>query len=101
MTYSVLVRSSAERDIEHALDWYAEHAPEQVDRFVDELAAVVERIKDYPRSFRPLRREARRAPLRVFPYLLWYRCLDEVEIIEILALVHGRQDTGQLQDRLP
>lgn len=100
MTYSVLVRSSAERDIARAVDWYAEHAPEQVARLVDELAAVVERVKENPRSFRPLRREARRAALRVFPYLLWYRCLDEAQTIEILAVVHGRQDPGRLQDRL-
>jgi hypothetical protein len=41
LTYSVHIRADAERDMERAQDWYAVEAPDQVDRFADELAAVI------------------------------------------------------------
>lgn len=100
MTYSVVIRRAAERDIERALDWYRDHAPDQVGRFASEFEAFVERIQGNPRSFRPLRGGARRGMLRVFPYKVWFRCLDEARLVEVLAVIHARQDATRLDDRL-
>lgn len=100
MSYAVLFRYAAERDAERAQDWYALHAPEQVDRFADDLAATVASIRQSPLGFRILRRNARRAALKVFPYLVWYRVHDEHQVIEVLAVVHERQDGERLQSRL-
>lgn len=100
MSYSVLFRRDAERDAEHAQDWYALHAPEQVDRFVDDLAATVTSIRHSPRAFRVLRRDARRAALRSFPYLVWYRVREELQVVEVLAVVHQRQEHERLRRRL-
>jgi plasmid stabilization system protein ParE len=100
VTFSVLIRAAARQDIDHAHDWYAEHAPEQVARFLDQLAAAIDRLRDSPQAFRPLRQDARRATLRVFPYELWYRVHVEPRVIEVLAVVHARQDPGRLVDRL-
>ena len=38
--------------------------------------------------------------LKVFPYKVWYRCLDEHNVIEVLAVFHARQDAEPLDDRL-
>lgn len=100
MTFSVLIRASARRDIDRAQDWYSEHAPEQVTRFLDQFAAAIDRVRSSPHAFPPLKRDARRATLRVFPYEVWYRAHDELRVIEVLALVHERQDPGRLGDRL-
>lgn len=100
MSYTALFRYAAERDARRARDWYSLHAPEQVDRFVDDLAATVGSIRQSPNAFRVLRGDARRAALRVFPYLVWYRCHDELNVIEVLAVVHERQDSGRLRSRL-
>lgn len=100
MTYSVLFRHNAERDAERAQDWYALNAPHQVDRFVDDLAATITSIRESPHAFRLLRGDARRAGLKVFPYLVWYRCHDGLEVIEVLALMHERQDPSLLRTRL-
>lgn len=100
MSYSVLFRDNAERDAERAQDWYVLHALEQVDRFVDDLAATVTSILHSPYAFRILRRDARRAALKIFPYLVWYRIHDEHQVIEVLAVVHERQDGERLQSRL-
>jgi len=100
VTFSVLVRASARQDIEHAQAWYAEHAPEQVPRFVEQLAAAIQRVREHPHAHRFHREDARRATLRVFPYSLWFRAHDESQVVEVLALVHERQDPGRLGDRL-
>ncbi|EXJ51471.1 MULTISPECIES: type II toxin-antitoxin system RelE/ParE family toxin [unclassified Microbacterium] len=100
MSYSVLFRHNAERDAERAQDWYSLHAPEQVDRFTDDLAATITSIRQSPYAFRVLRRDARRAALRIFPYLVWYRIHDELQVIEVLAVVHQRQEHERLQSHL-
>lgn len=100
MSYSVLFRAAAELDAEHAQGWYALHAPKQVDRFVDDLAATIASIRQSPSAFRILRRDARRVGLKVFPYLVWYRVHDEQQVIEVLAVVHERQDGERMQSRL-
>ncbi len=100
MSYSVLFRHNAERDAEHAQDWYALHAPEQIDRFVDDLAATVRSIQLSPYALRILRKDARRVALKIFPYLVWYRVYDERQVVEVLAVVHQSQDNERLQNRL-
>lgn len=100
VTYAVLVRAVAEQDAERARHWYAVHAPAQAERFIDDLAAVVARVREAPHAYPALRRDARRAALKVFPYLLWYRCHDDLEVVEVLALVHERQDASRLRGRL-
>lgn len=100
MTYSVLFRHNAERDVEGAQDWYVLNAPHQVNRFVDDLAATIASIRTSPHAFRLLRGDARRAALKVFPYLVWYRYHDDLKVIEIVALVHQRQDPSRLQVRI-
>ena len=67
MTYSVHVRADAERDMVRAQDWYAVEAPGQVERFADELAAAIERIRARPLLFAALRQKTRRSHLNVFP----------------------------------
>ena len=100
MSFSVLVRDAARQDIDRAQAWYAEHAPGQVERFLEQLAATLSRVRDNPHAFRSLLRDARRATLRVFPYSVWYRTHDELHVVEVLALVHERQDAVGLSDRL-
>ena len=100
MTYRVVVTSGANADLVGALDWYAERAPEQMGRLVDELERVIDRVRDRPAAFPELQRGARRASLKVFPYQVWYRVDEDRKLIEVLALVHGRQDRAGFTDRL-
>jgi plasmid stabilization system protein ParE len=86
--------------MERAQDWYAIEAPEQVERFADELAAAIKRIQRRPLLFAALRQEVRRAHLNVFPHELWYLVHTEQQLIEVVALVHDRQDPSQLAVRL-
>lgn len=86
--------------MERAQDWYAIEAPEQVDRFADELTAAIERIRTRPLLFAALRQEVRRAHLNVFPHEVWYLVHEERQLVEVVALVHDRQDPSLLATRL-
>jgi plasmid stabilization system protein ParE len=86
--------------MERAQDWYAMEAPGQVDRFADELAAAIERIRARPLLFAALHQEVRRSHLNVFPHEVWYLVHEELQLVELVALVHDRQDPSLLATRL-
>lgn len=100
MTTRVVIRAAAERDIDHAVVWYLENAPEQVERFADDLRATINRIQKSPRLFRAVYGDVRRAALQKFPYLVWLVYFDETEVVHILALSHQRQDPDSTRRRL-
>lgn len=65
-----------QRDINEALDYYAENAPASVDEFWCELNVRINEIRENPQRFGFYRKSGhlRRAKLRKFPYLvLFYR----------------------------
>lgn len=101
MTFAVSLRADAQRDFYRALAYYDAEAPHETERFVNEFFAVARRLTDFPYSSPELRRGARRASLRVFPYQLWYRVNDEARVVEIIAVFHHRQDAERLKDRFP
>ena len=100
MTYQVHVRAAAERDIRRAIDWYAVEAPAHVEHFEEELAHAFGRVVSHPLVPKVLVAGARRMHLNVYPYEVWYLTHEELTLIEIIALVHDRQDASTMVDRL-
>ncbi|MBK5249745.1 MAG: type II toxin-antitoxin system RelE/ParE family toxin [Actinomycetales bacterium] len=100
MTYHVRLTPNARQDRDRVLAWYDAEAPDQTERFIDEFYAAARRLENFPHSGRVLRRGARRLSLHVFPYQLWYRVHDDTSTVEIIAVLHHRQDSEQLNDRL-
>ncbi|MDR1428627.1 MAG: type II toxin-antitoxin system RelE/ParE family toxin [Bifidobacteriaceae bacterium] len=90
----------ARRDFYRARAYYDQEAPHQTDRFVDEFFATAGRLSEFPHSSPELHDGARRANLHIFPYELWYRVHNEAGIVEILALLHHRQDPDGFADGL-
>ena len=100
MTYDVRLTSTARQDRDRVLAWYDTEAPDQTERFIDEFYAGARRLEDFPHSGPVIRRGACWVSLHVFPYQLWYRAHDDVEAVEIIAVLHHRQDPARLDDRL-
>ncbi len=94
------LRRDARRDIERAADWFAVEAPEQVPRFFAQVDAATARILFRPLLARVLRADARRVHLKVYPYELWYLVHEDLALIEVVALVHDRQDPSTMLARL-
>ena len=60
------------------------------DDFRNALADIVERIQSMPRMYVIVVENVHRAKLRRFPYLLYYRVLENR--IEVLAVLHSSRD---------
>lgn len=100
MTFAASLSGDAQRDFYRAQAHYDAEAPEQTDRFVDEFFAASRRLQDFPYSAPVIRGTVRRVSLRVFPYQVWYRVQDEAKAIEIIAVLHYRQDPTRLDKRV-
>jgi plasmid stabilization system protein ParE len=97
VTTRVVIRLAAERDIDRAIDWYRENAPEQAERLIDDLRVTMRRIQESPQLFRAVHGEVRRAALPRFPYLVWLVYFDEVDVVHVLAVSHQRQDPERVR----
>ncbi|MFN0180717.1 MAG: type II toxin-antitoxin system RelE/ParE family toxin [Gemmatimonadales bacterium] len=84
-----IVRPLAEADVQAAFDWYEEQAEGLGHEFLRALDASYASIARWPESYPVVYRGVRRALLRRFPYLVYYRSIPQA--IEVLACVHGKQ----------
>lgn len=96
----LIVRPSAERDIDEAFTWYVENAPEYAHRFIDDLQNTLDRLRRSPQLSRAVYGDIRRAVLRTFPYLVWFVYFEESDAVSILAVSHQRQDPDSIRYRL-
>ena len=92
MSSRLILRASAEREIDSVLDWYLENAPEHAQGFIENLGEAVTHVGDSPRLFRTVYGEVRRLALRRFPYFLWFIYFDETDVVQVIAVTHQRRD---------
>ena len=91
MTWSL--HPGAEQDIADALDFYTEQAgPLVARRFFNEFERVANLLVEYPGLGTPTTRGRRVFPLRVFPYSVVYRELEDA--IRIVVVRHQRRKPG-------
>ncbi len=90
MSWVVLVRPEAERDLAAARAWYEEKRRGLGDEFVDEFVAVMRALEESPERERLYYREFRRVIFRRFPYKLFYQVIGERIIV--FRVLHAKQD---------
>ena len=86
------------RNLEKAEDWYDGRRPGLGREFRDAVDAAIARIADNPLAYPDRYRGARRARLRRFPYVLWYRVSET--LVLVLACVDGRRDPRMIRARI-
>ena len=69
MTYPVIIRGLAERDLEEASGWYDLQRMGLGAEFLDAVTELIRRLAENPASYPVVNKETRRAVLRRFPYL--------------------------------
>ncbi|WP_043765632.1 type II toxin-antitoxin system RelE/ParE family toxin [Algiphilus aromaticivorans] len=97
MTYRVRIRRPAEADIQQAEDWYDEQRPGLGVDFRSEVISLLYRLGDTPLIHEQAYGEVRRAPVRRFPFLVWYRVSGDNA--QVLACSHCRQHPGAVFQR--
>jgi toxin ParE1/3/4 len=98
MTWLLLVRPEAERDLAQARDWYDRKNPGLGDEFLDEIARAMRELELNPQLPRLYFLNFRRVLLRRFPFKLFYQVIGDRVII--FRVVHAKQDHTALSPNL-
>ncbi len=98
MKSRVVLRRAAELDLEAIEDWYDREEPGLGAEFREAFSELVGRIGANPLAFPERYRGSRRALLRRFPYIVWYRLFEDSAII--LACLHAKRDPHVTRARL-
>ena len=82
----LVFRPYVEREIDESASWYEERQTGLRERFLEAVEEVLFKIQMNPRLYPAIHLDIRRAPLRRFPYGVYYALLDDE--IHVLAVVH-------------
>jgi len=97
MSRKVAYLPEAEDDIDAAYQWYEQQRDGLGDRFLRALREAADDIQDNPNLYALFLHDIRAAPLRRFPYVVYYR--DGPEGILVIAVQHGRRSNRAWQRR--
>ena len=98
MSHTVVFRPKTNADLIEAHDWYQRPQFGLGETFADAVDETISRIQSMPQMYAVVFRNVRRAKVRTFPYLIYYRLLQER--IEVLAVLHGSRDPKRWQERV-
>lgn len=88
MSFVLIFRSEAREELDEAYNWYEDQQPGLGDDFLDCVDEKINQILQMPESCAIIRKDVRRAVIRRFPYVIYYRVV--VDRIIVLAVLHGR-----------
>ena len=98
---TVLLRGTAETDLEDAFTYYEAARTGLGDEFVTEFRRAVDQIVAHPRAWQPLDAVYRRCRFHRFPYGVVYRLDKAASAIVIVAIAHLSRDPDRWRRRLP
>jgi plasmid stabilization system protein ParE len=91
MSLPVAYLPEAQDDIDAAYTAYEQRLAGLGDRFLEAVRDLVARLQDNPGLYGLCYQDLRAAPLRRFPYVVYYRA--EASRIVIIAVQHGRRSS--------
>lgn len=94
----IVIRAQAEADIREAVSWYDSKEPELGGRFIDDLKAVLGRVRAMPLQFPMIERGVRRALFAGFPYALYFVLRTDTEAV-VLAVLHQHRHPSRWKKR--
>jgi plasmid stabilization system protein ParE len=97
VTYRLIVRREAKTDVRQTARWYERQRQGLGRAFVQQIDALLDRVRVNPMQHQVVYREVRRAIPRRFPYGVFYR-IDGSDIL-VFAVVHLHRDPSTWQDR--
>lgn len=98
MSYEIQIRRAAELDIAEAQVWYETQQTGLGVKFLSEISRVIDRIVDTPHIYQIVHRDIRRAIVRRFPYLVWYRVSHDMVVV--VACTYAGRDPERVKARL-
>jgi toxin ParE1/3/4 len=93
MSYKLILRQEAERDLVEAYKWYEEKIPGLGTDFLAVIERSLKSIQENPARFPVMYRNVHRALMRRFPYGIFY--FLEEESIVVLAVLHTARNPSK------
>ncbi|HEY2294924.1 MAG TPA: type II toxin-antitoxin system RelE/ParE family toxin [Thermoanaerobaculia bacterium] len=90
MSFPIVIRPPAERDLLEAQNWYRQKRLGLGAQFRSSVEEVFKRLTDFPLAFPKVLGEVRRAAVPHFPYILYYAFRRDQ--IFIIGCFHARRD---------
>lgn len=98
MSTTLRIAQVAEEDIEDARSWYETQRRGLGMEFLTELSIVLDGIGEHPHMFPIFRRNVRRTRLRRFPFIIFYRMIENDAVV--IAVLHASRGASALRRRL-
>jgi plasmid stabilization system protein ParE len=86
----VILSEEAQQDFDDAADWYEQQKPGLGMQFIERVNETLASISAAPKMHQIRHKRIRRAPVRVFPYGVFYRVYRDKVVV--IAIVHDRRD---------
>lgn len=93
----LFLRAEAASDLSEAFQWYEERSTGLGFEFLRAVRIVLAAIERNPSQYPIALDDIRKAPLRRFPYVVYY--VDLAEHISVIAVMHSRQHPRRWQQR--
>jgi len=90
MSFSLIVKPEAEKDLQEAYDWYEEQQSGLGDSFIQQVDQVFDQLLNNPKSFQKRYKEVRINLTDQFPFGVHYKI--ESKRIIVLAVLHSSRN---------
>jgi plasmid stabilization system protein ParE len=98
MSLPIVFRPAAREEYDRAFAWYEGQQPGLGVRFEEEIERVVAEIAVHPKRYPVVVRDIREAPVRRFPYCVYYRVRRGRLIV--LSVFHTSRNPNEWQSRV-
>src|SRR5438067_10404855 len=97
-TRQVEIHPEAVTEAEAAVAWFAERSSRAPAAFIEQIDKAIDSILNAPKRWPVFEEDCRRLPLFRFPYSVVYR-EKSTDVVQILAVAHGRRRSGYWRGR--
>jgi plasmid stabilization system protein ParE len=97
MRLPVVLSIEAEADLDQAAQWYEQRSSGLGTDLLTKVRETFARIMDNPELYPEVHHRIRRAPIRRFPYGVFYRQM--AGRLEVIGIFHDRRDSSVWQSR--
>jgi toxin ParE1/3/4 len=98
MSVAVVLNAEAEADLEEAALWYEDRSAGLGVRLVSRVHEALARIGENPDLYPEVHAGIRRAPVRRFPYGVFYRRREDR--VEVVGVFHDRRNPSAWKRRV-
>jgi plasmid stabilization system protein ParE len=94
----VVLTARAEADVDEASNWYEQRNVGLGSKFLAQVSEALLRVTDNPELYPEVHNGVRRAPVRRFPYGVFYRTRGDR--LEVIAVFHDRRSPSRWERRI-